>query len=204
MCAWAVDGATNRPTAHRGHNRGYLFRGPVPWRAERFPRQCQGSSLCAWAVDGVTNRPTAHRGHNRGCLSRARPLAERGSTDRLHCAFGSSRQCCAIPTGRATLNAALAAAYGRKLKANQASWGRSTHRTGHAAEPAGAIGGGRGRSPASCIREMLRARGLYVHLLRLITRDSRRPEVYSGTCARAAWPQRIHCSFGVIGTHFVN
>ena len=90
---------------------------------------------------------------------------------------------------RATLNAALAAAYGRKLKANQASWGRSTPRTGRAAEPAGANGGGRGRSPASRIRETLRARSLYVHLLRLITRDSRRPEVYSGTCARAAWPQ---------------
>ena len=90
---------------------------------------------------------------------------------------------------RATLNAALAAAYGRKLKANQASWGRSTPRAGRAAEPAGANGGGRGRSPASRIRETLRARSLYVHLLRLITRDSRRPEVYSGTCARAAWPQ---------------
>ena len=59
---------------------------------------------------------------------------------------------------RATLNAALAAAYGRKLKANQASWGRSTPCTGRAAEPAGAIGGGRGRSPASRIPETLRAR----------------------------------------------
>ena len=115
MCAWAVDGATNRPTAHRGHNRGYLFRGPVPWRAERFSRQCQGSSLCAWAVDGATNRPTAHRGHNRGCLSRARPLAERGSTDRLHCAFGGSRQCCAIPTG--TCNSQCGAGGGLRAKA---------------------------------------------------------------------------------------
>ena len=52
------------PTDPR-HTRGTIagaFRGPVPWRAERFPRQCQGSSLCAWAVDGATNRPTAHRG----------------------------------------------------------------------------------------------------------------------------------------------
>ena len=145
--------------------------------------------MCAWAVDGATNRPTAHRGLSASPFEGRFPWPKEATLTDVTAPSDAAGNAARYRRERATLNAALAAAYGRKLKANQALWGRSTPRTGRGAEPAGANGGGRGRSPASRIRETLRARSLYVHLLRLITRDSRRPEVYSGTCARAAWPQ---------------
>ena len=121
-----------------------------------------------------------------GTFGGSLPLTERGNTDRLHCAFGGRRLGALPCLPRGVFLACKETVFERLARQGYALRGRA----GRVAERAGANGpGGRGRSPASRIRETLRARGLYVDLRRLITWDRRRPEVYSGTCARAAWPQ---------------